>query len=538
MHATRLFHTARHLRMRQVTGRTFRGIRRARLHAQPVTGLRPRTGPWIPPVTRQASLTPPDNFRFLNQEHTVSSPPDWDNRDRPKLWLYNLHYFDDLNAKGSSERLEAHRNLILRWVAENPPTRGNGWEPYPTSLRIVNWIKWALAGNALPAKAIQSLAVQARYLRQNLEYHLLGNHLWANGKALAFAGLFFEGAEAEEWLRKGEEILNAEIPEQILPDGGHFERSPMYHAIILEDLLDLANLLSASGRGFPVDWEHAITRMRQWLAVMTRPDGHFPLFNDAAYGVAPNAAEMEAYARRLNLDQSPACRPEIVRLRDTGYIRLSKGNAVAFLDVAPIGPDYIPGHAHADTLSFELTLFGQPVIVDSGTSTYEKDSERQRQRGTAAHNTVKINGEDSSEVWGGFRVARRARPADLEVAEDEASMRVACSHDGYRRLRGKPIHRREWILGEGTLTIKDRLTGSFRTAVSRFHFHPEVSVALSGPGKGRGELPGSHAFGFKIEGGEERLVSKTYHPEFGLSVPNTCLEVDFRSNESQIRLTW
>lgn len=538
MHTTRLFHTVRHLRLRQVTGRAVRSLRFPRFNRHPIAGLRSLKGPWVPPITQPPALTPPETFRFLNREYPVTSPADWNDQDRPKLWLYNLHYFDDLNSDGSAGRAAVHRDLILRWVAENPVGHGNGWEPYPISLRIVNWIKWALDGNKLPTEATQSLAVQARHLRRNLEYHLLGNHLWANGKALVFAGLCFEGPEAEEWLGKGQGILDAEIPEQILPDGGHFERSPMYHAIVLEDLLDLANLFAASGRGFPASWGFGLARMRQWLAIMTHPDGRFPLFNDAAYGVAPEAIDLEAYALRLGLGSSPPVTPGLVCLPETGYVRVATGEAVAFLDVAPIGPDYIPGHAHADTLNFELSLFGRPVIVDSGTSTYEKDSERQRQRGTAAHNTVEIDGEDSSEVWGGFRVARRARPLDLQVTEDENSLRVSCSHDGYRRLPGRPTHRREWSLEKDTLTIRDRLEGDFHTAVGRFHFHPEVAVTLTGPGEGRGELPDSQTFWYKIDGGTARLVRKTYHPEFGLSISNTCLEVDFQRRESQIRFNW
>ncbi|MEN9780004.1 MAG: hypothetical protein RL014_1152 [Pseudomonadota bacterium] len=96
---------------------------------------------------------------------------------------------------------------------------------------------------------------------------------------------------------------------------------------------------------------------------------------------------------------------------DSGYVRLDNGPAVALLDVAPVGPDYLPGHAHADTLSFELSVGAQRVLVNSGTSCYGSSAERLRQRGTAAHNTVVVNGQDSSEVWGGFRVARRPLPA-------------------------------------------------------------------------------------------------------------------------------
>jgi uncharacterized heparinase superfamily protein len=312
----------------------------------------------------------------------------------------------------------------------------------------------------------------------------------------------------------------------------------MYHAIILEDLLDLVNLLQACGLKPPGNWLEAIDRMRRWLLSMRHPDGKIILFNDAAFGISPTPAEIEAYAERLGLGPAPTWEEEsAVHLWKSGYMRLQRGEAVAFLDVGLIGPDYIPGHAHADTLSFELSLFGQRVIVDTGTSTYEKNAERQR--GTAAHNTVTINGEDSSEVWGGFRVARRARPFGLEVGEStDEVLRVACAHDGYRRLPGKPVHRREWRLGAHELLVRDTVEGTFREAISRYHFHPEVQVALTGAGEGRGTLPGGQSFSFRISAGAACLVDTTYHPEFNVSLPNECLEVTFDGPETSVTFAW
>src|SRR5438270_568337 len=108
-------------------------------------------------------------FRWISHrqaEHSVAANGfSWDAfvlPDAAKLWLYNLHYFDDLRAEGATDRLPWQRDLIARWIVENPPAAGNGWEPYPASLRIVNWIAWALAGNDLGAAALQSLAVQVR----------------------------------------------------------------------------------------------------------------------------------------------------------------------------------------------------------------------------------------------------------------------------------------------------------------------------------------------------------------------------------------
>jgi len=535
----RLYHTVRHLRVQQIGYRLWYRFRKAAPDLRPAPAVRSRSGVWHPPVAKPATMVAPDRFRFLNEARTLVFPADWNNPTLSKLWLYNLHYFDDLVSDGAENRTDWHRALIRRWIIDNPPGLGNGWEPYPISLRAVNWIKWALAGNPLPDGAPHSLAVQTRYLRQRLEYHLLGNHLWANGKALIFAGLFFEGPEAEGWLEKGLEIVNRELAEQVLPDGGHFERSPMYHAIILEDLLDLVNLFAVYQREVDQKWTTAIAMMRTWLDVLSHPDGRMALFNDAAFGIAANWQVLDAYARRLGLGIQEHAQPALTRFPESGYIRLQGPQAVALLDVAPVGPDYIPGHAHADTLSFELSVFGQRVLVNGGTSTYEKNAERERQRGTAAHTTVIVNETDSSEVWGGFRVARRAQPFRLETRVKGQTCWVKCAHDGYRRLPGKPVHWREWHWQDGSLTVRDRIEGPFRTARARYHFHPELDIqAGSDAGQGRAVLPSGQVVDWRVQNGRGKLVDGSWHPEFGLSIPNRCLEVDFAGPEVEVVFSW
>jgi uncharacterized heparinase superfamily protein len=497
-----------------------------------------------------------DRFRFLNREGQIGQAADWNDPGTPKLWLYHLHYFDDLTAEGWKGRGEWHHRLLRRWIEENPPGTGNGWEPYPVSLRSVNWIKWALAGNSLPPESVTSLAAQIRQLSRRPEYHLMGNHLWANGKALVFAGLFFKGAEADAWRKQGEKILRRELDEQVLPDGGHFERSPMYHALFLEDLLDLVNLRAAYRCEDKDDKDEnqdnqeprqaiaaisaisAISLMRTWLEVMSHPDGKTALFNDAAFSVAPLWKELDDYALRLGFGEKTSALTELIRFPETGYIRCDKGPAVLFIDAAPIGPDYIPGHAHADTLNFELSLYGRRVIVDTGTSTYDATPERRRQRGTAAHNTVGIDGEDSSEVWNGFRVARRARPFDLEISRTAGAMIISCAHDGYRRLPGKPVHRRRWQLSEDGLTVHDHVEGGFNEAVARYHFHPEVYVTLSSEHGGKVHLPGGEALDFTISRGIPQLTESTYHPEFNVSQPCGCLEIVLAGGKAEICFAW
>ncbi len=189
-------------------------------------------------------------FRFLNVSRSFSAHVmDWVCADMPKLWRYNLHYFDYLQDDGRT--LESRAKLVSNWIANNPMGAEDAWEPYTVSLRVVNWIKWFLRDNTktvLEKEWLQSLYIQAAWLEKNIEYHLLANHYLKNAKALVFAGAFFDGVDADRWLRKGLKILHRELLEQILPDGGHCERSPMYHCLVVEDLLDVLNLaLSNAG---------------------------------------------------------------------------------------------------------------------------------------------------------------------------------------------------------------------------------------------------------------------------------------------------
>ncbi|RUQ32329.1 MAG: alginate lyase family protein [Candidatus Competibacteraceae bacterium] len=538
------WHTLRYLRPVQFYGRLWFRLYRPRPDRRPAPGRRLPNGHWITPTPKPVSMLGPDTFRFLNETRVVIGPSAWNDSGCDLLWRYNLHYFDDLNAVDSPTRAAWHDALLQRWVAENPPGVGPGWEPYPTSLRIVNWIKWALAGHALPPECLHSLAVQTRWLRRRLEYHLLGNHLFANAKALVAAGIFFAGDEAEQWRAFGQRLLARELREQILPDGGHFERSPMYHAILLEDVLDLINLAGHDPETVDADtvgfYRQQATVMTDWLSVMGHPDGEISFFNDAAMGIAPTLAELVNYGQRLRLDRATALLTGLTVLPDSGYIRLEAGPAVALLDVAPVGPDYLPGHAHADTLSFELSLFGQRVIVNGGTSRYGNSPERLAERGTAAHSTVQIDGADSSEVWGGFRVARRARVFAVSV---DGPLQISAAHDGYRRLPGQPLHRRAWEMTPGQWVVTDTITGEYREAVACFHLHPAIVAEPAIKGQDSGvqgclRLPGGQRVQWSLAAGQAQLAPSLWRPEFGHSVPTHCLKVRIIDGKCRMAFSW
>jgi uncharacterized heparinase superfamily protein len=514
----RLWRTLRHLKFRQISGRLWFLLARPRPDQTPPPPL--RKAPLMQPlVQRSASLLGPQEFFFLNVAGNLAQTG-WDDPARDKLWRYNQHYFDDLNAEGAAQRAEWHSALICTWIVQNPPGKGSGWEPYPTSLRIVNWVKWARRGNQLSPEAVASLAVQARWLCKRLEWHLLGNHLLANAKALVFAGAFFDGTEAESWMARGLRILACEFPEQILADGGHFELSPMYHALVIEDMLDLINIAPAAPQA--VDWRARLPAMLHWLATLSHPDGCVAFFNDSAKGIAATLNQLADYAVSLAV-ALPTATTGLTWLADSGYARLEMGDAVMLADMARIGPDYLPGHAHADTLSCELSLRGQRVLVNSGCSLYGTGAERLRQRGTAAHNTVAVQGADSSEVWGGFRVGRRARVSGATCRVEGNHLWAEASHDGYAHLSGHPHHHRSWTMSPKGLEVEDRLVPlPAIQAEARWHLHPDAVLQADTARSGLITLADGSTIVWNSSV-PARIVTTTWHPEFGVSQANQCL---------------
>ena len=550
----RVVQTVRHLRAQQMVYRLYyQGFRcmvtRQALRELGVLGRRPWPTKWHAPRFASRNHFAAGEFVFLGERGELRTADDWNAQNKSKLWLYCLHYLDDLNSIDADCRSEQQKWLIQRWIQDNPPLAGNGWEPYPLSLRTVNLVKWyarqAPVDGTIPADWLNSLARQAQALTAQEERHILANHLWANGKALVFAGAFFVGDSGQRWLKRGLKIVDHEIGEQFLPDGGHFELSPMYHSTLLWDICDLIHLAQCSGIGefnerVPA-WRKILERGLVWLADMCHPDGDISFFNDAAFGIAPSPTTINSYAASLGCFCAAPTRVPLTCIDhpQTGFVTVDLGErGRALLDLGEVGASYQAGHAHADTLSFELSLFGQRVLVNSGTSLYGEGTERQRQRSTAAHNTVEIDDADSSEVWAGFRVARRAHPIVRSIqrmnsAEGDVLV-IRGAHDGYRRLAGKPVHHRQWEFEQGRLRVSDTLSGIFRKAISRFYLHPDVRIDE----QQTFHLPNGRRIVWSADGGRSRIVQSTWHPLFGESRANHCLEVHFDGTQAVVDFCW
>lgn len=539
----RLWRTVRHMRWRQIAYRLYYKGFALRVRPLGVLPLRawPSAAPW--PAWQAQSVWSDGICQFLRQTHTLRVPQDWNTAERSKLWLYNLHYLDELSSAQAGERRSMHALWWQRWLAENPPGWGNGWEPYPLSLRIVNLVKWWSGEKEAPAETwVASLVLQVQWLVARKEYHLLGNHLLANAKAMVFAGAFLDGAQAEAWLADGLAILDEQLAEQFLNDGAHFELSPMYHATMLWDLCELLHLTAQIALPSLLErqtaWMDLVRCGLRWMQTMTHPDGRIAFFNDAAWGGAPDLSDLQRYARQLGVADSEDTDAQTLRMRPcdaSGYVRMEAGaQTVVIADVARIGPDYLPGHAHADTLSFEFSLHGQRLLVNSGTSEYGDGPERNRQRGTAAHNTVQLAGVDSSEMWGGFRVGRRAYPCHVTLHADADALQLRAGHTGYRWLGG--MHQRSWRLEHSALLVEDSVQGE--SPMAFFHFHPDIRLERIAQRTVQLQVGDRKIATLECSAGQLHLEAGTWHPAFGQVVPNLRLRVAFDGSRLQTRIYW
>lgn len=465
---------------------------------------------------------------------------DWCPENVSRLWVYNLHYFDFL-LQPTLDYQEGIA-LITDWISRNPCCSGTGWEPYPISLRVVNWIKFiSKAQDFFDADSLiaTSLYRQGQRLRRSIEYHLLGNHLFKNGVALYFLGNVFETREAYGWRHKGRQILTRQIKEQLLSDGGHFERSPMYHALVLEDVLDCLNLARAVNEpDQPLInlLRQTATAMLKFLADIVHEDGSLPRFNDTTDGIAPTLTQLGDYASRLGVKAGLKVNPSrILQKRDFGLYILRMGSWTCIIDAGSIGPDYQPGHAHCDTLSYELSFSGVIIALNAGVFQYA-GPEREVYRSTRSHNTLEIDGEEQHEIWSAFRVARRGYPRDVELSEAIEIIRFSGKHTGYERLPGRPVHQRDIEISDHSVVVRDLvLSGKPHKLRSFIHLHPEVSVDSIGPDCAILSCGGLR-LRFSVTVGRLAVGEYLYSREFGIQEPAKVLVVTREdTNENEVK---
>lgn len=452
-------------------------------------------------------------YRFLGTSKVFDRRTiPWSDKSLPKLWNYQLHYFDYIHALSKEEALF----LIRDWIEKNK--NKNEWEPYPTSLRIINWLIF-LTNHAIRDQKIgHSIWIQHEELLKRLEYHLLGNHLWENYRALIFVALAYKNTSL---LTEFENKLFHEMQDQILPDGAHAELAPMYQSIMLNGLIDLSEFYKLFGVRPKFPLADYINKMSNYLAFVCHPDGKVAQLNDSAidFSLPPKAIKNIPVSSQL--------------MKDSGHARLQTENITLIADVGPVAYSYLAGHSHSDNLTFELSFKGSRVIVDPGISTYEICEQRSLERQTAFHNTLKVKGLEQSDTWMSFRLGRRATSYSA-IFEQSSSVTTLTGKYSYQDKGISVEHERTWELEPSHLRIKDLILSSKNAeAYLSLNFRPGLNVLT----KNANEVEisdGSLVIAkIKTDAQKIEISDSFYSPNFGQKFDCQRLQLHFKTLEQK-----
>ncbi len=391
-------------------------------------------------------------FTFLYDSYEVNLDK-WNVNASP-LWVFNLHYFEYavylgamFKETGEDRYFQKFKEIIEKWIETNS-SNSIAWHPYPISLRIINLL---IALQLFEEKSNQekvfydailnSIYRQYRTLILRKELWLSGNHYFENLFTIVVASFFFR---EDDILKKYLNRFKEEVFKQILPDGMHYELSPMYHKVILVDMLRFKQLSEHSD--FPdCPWiDDVLSRMLHALKCLSCGSERTALFNDSGNNVAKSDANIEEAAERLGI----SCKKERGQLPDAGYYRIDGERNSILIDAGKIGPSEMPGHGHCDCLSFELLRDGKVIFTNSGTFQYQGDK-RSYFRSTRAHNTITIDGNEQSQCWREHRVARRIRDVKGEIDKNRF-----CGQ--YKNYLGQK-HTREMFFTDKELKVLDQV---------------------------------------------------------------------------------
>jgi Heparinase II/III-like protein/Heparinase II/III N-terminus len=473
---------------------------------------------------------------------------------------------------------------ITTWIDQCPPGRGIHWTvPLEMALRLIGWgyaIRLLAGAPALAAAAPRIAAAvdaQAEHiLTYRSRFSSANNHLIAQAAGLLHGGFAFCGRpRAARWREAGAAILWTEIERQTTADGVSRELSLHYQELVLELGLLSWLLLRANGTEPPAAAKSRLAAMLEFVAELDRFPGGAPDFGDSDgqsalpfQGAHPSRASLLAIGAALldRPDWAPAhtlTRPAAVLLGAAGRERFNalgaprptlrsrfypeaglalfrdaSGDRALLFDCGPLGFLATAAHGHADCLALALGAFGEPLLIDPGTFTYHAEPRfRDHFRGTAAHTTLRVDGEEQSEMRGAFLWGRRAEARVDRVATGGAWDVITASHDGYERLSSPVRHRRSVIFVKPDyFWITDELLGMDEHLAECFwHFAPG-STLIADDGWIRSRAPGGTELHLRWVGpdarpplelweGAEQPIQGWSSPRFGVRVPAPVLRL-------------
>lgn len=453
-------------------------VRLARLPDAPAIPVR---DPW--------AGDPQAGARVLKGEFVVEGtarpldPAAWGGAEASSGWAGAAHGFlwlRDLRAVGSDAARMKARALATAWiagagrghaVAQREDVLGNR-----VSALLCHWDFLAeSAEEGFRASVMAQIVEDSGALAAALPAEMMDARAFAALRGLAVAGVALPGAEA--YLARALRFLEQEIARQVLPDGGHVERSPAALLAVLQDLLEIRGLVGAVRQPVPEGLAAAIERMTPALAALRHGDGGPVLFN--------GTREDLAGALSAAFSQAPPRGRAAPRLIQTGFERLAAGRTVLVIDTGAPPPKGQDRLSHAGTLAFEMSVGRDRLIVNCGAAPAAGAAWRDALRATAAHSTLVIADVNSSELREGG-LGRRPEQVSVQRHEASGAHWLDASHDGWKKPFGA-IHRRRLYLGESGEDIRgeDSIEAPTPQPFSiRFHLHPDVDASLQQDGSG------------------------------------------------------
>jgi len=381
----------------------------------------------------------------------------------------------DLRADGTEAALAVSRDLIDGWISAHPRWDAFSWRADILGARLAAWIAnfpffCPEPRSELRDRVLVSAARQENHLSRVAGAAARDWKRFAALKGLIYCGVCMPGHEDQ--LDRGLAMLEAELREQILPDGGHCERSPAIHLRVLRHLVDIRDILILGQVEQPKSLQGAIDRMAPMLRAFRHGDGGLALFNDSC--------EEKTEVIDLALRQSGVTAKAARSAPHTGFQRLRAGKTTVVVDVGappPVGADR---RAHAGILSFEMSSGHERVVVNCGARVDSDPNWRKALRATAAHSTIVLNDTNAMAFGDNGGVAQRPVDVGCQRAEEDGATLVKADHDGYKSLFGCRVSRAICLSGDGViLRGEDTVKGSAgRSVAIRFHLHPNVRVSL------------------------------------------------------------
>ena len=424
-------------------------------------------------------------FKFLNKKEKLKVPFNWNNKNWDRLWQFNLHYFEwarEILEKSLINNLEIEdlkvlEPLIDQWIKYNPVGCGDGWHSYTLSLRIRNWIWLFRCFKSLKNQLrINSLWEQILWLHAHKESCHGGNHFLENLITLIIGSLQFKSKRATQIYNESKNLLKKELDIQILEDGGHQERSTSYHISILERLIELGLMIEIFRGERPYWLIHSIFKMKNWLEIIIIQEKAFPIFNDSSSEACSDIRTIIKYSEsfltrnqyieegfrqlllskafnKTKIDNSNPTKikkharkktiPKVSILKETGWFIFNHLNGYDLVfKCGTICPKYLPAHGHSDQFTFDFWKDGEPILRETGVSTYKKGFRRHYERSIVSHNSIQLGEKNNHfikwieplEIWSSFRAGRKSKRLDFDSGKHQDWLWLKASHDGYKKL--------------------------------------------------------------------------------------------------------